>query len=126
MSTYWPCILWSSAKALIDKGSTLNFFPMATLDHLNVHLSLIQPSTMIIRAFDGICQKVQGEIELMMEVGPKSLMVNFKMIEVDSLYNILLERSWFHVASAIPSTLHWKLNFIFENQLVTIHKAFSF
>ena len=41
------------ARALIDNGSTLNVFPMATLELLKVDMSLIKPSTMIIRAFKG-------------------------------------------------------------------------
>ena len=41
------------ARALIDNGSTLNVFPMATLELLKVDMSLFKPSTMIIRAFRG-------------------------------------------------------------------------
>lgn len=53
------------ARVLTDNGLTMNVCPMATLEHLKVDLSLIQPSTIIIRAFDGTHQEVQGEIELM-------------------------------------------------------------
>ena len=41
------------ARVLIDNGSILNVYPMATLERLKVDMSLIKPSTMIIRAFDG-------------------------------------------------------------------------
>ena len=40
-------------RVLIDKGSTLNVCPMSTLERLNVDTSLICPTTMIIRDFDG-------------------------------------------------------------------------
>ena len=40
--------------------------------------SLICPTTMNIRAFDGILKKVQGEIELAIGVGPMFFTVNFK------------------------------------------------
>ena len=42
------------AKVLIDNGLALNVFLMSTLEHLNMDTSLIRPTTMIIRAFDGI------------------------------------------------------------------------
>ena len=42
-------------RVLIDNGSTLNVYPMATLERLNVDTP---PSTMIIRAFDGTHREV--------------------------------------------------------------------
>ena len=65
---------------------------MAILEHLKVDMSLIKPSTMIIKAFVDMCREVQGKIELMIEIGLRSLMVNFQVIKVDSLYNMLLGR----------------------------------
>ena len=46
------------ARVLIDNGSTLNVCPMAILERLKMDMSLIKPSTMIIRAFDGTRYKV--------------------------------------------------------------------
>ena len=89
------------ARVLIGNGSALNVCPMSTLEHLDVDTSLIHPTTMIIRAFDGTLRKVQGEIELAIRVGPTSFMVNFQVIKVDSLYNMLLRRPWLHVVGAI-------------------------
>ena len=79
-------------RVLIDNGLALNFCPMATLECLKVDMSLIRPSTMIIKAFDGTHRKVQGKIELMAEIGLRSFMVNFQVIKVDSPYNMLLGR----------------------------------
>ena len=45
-------------RVLIDNGSTLNVYPTATLEHLKVDMSLIKPSTMIIRAFNGMRYQV--------------------------------------------------------------------
>ena len=76
-------------RVLIDNEFALNVFPMATLEHLKVDILLIWPSSMIIRAFDGTCREVQGKIELMIEVRPRSFMVNFQVIKIDSPYNML-------------------------------------
>ena len=77
------------ARVLIDNGSALNVCSMATLECLKVDILLIWPSTMIIRAFDRTCQEVQGEIVLMIEIGLSSFMINFQVINVDSLDNML-------------------------------------
>ena len=65
------------ARVFINNGSILNVYPMATLERLKVDMSLIKPSTMIIRAFDGKHREVQGEIKPMIEIGSRSFMVNF-------------------------------------------------
>ena len=62
---------------VIDNGSALNFCLMATLEHLKMDIFLIKPSTMIIRAFNDTCLEMEGEIELMIEIDPRSFMVNF-------------------------------------------------
>ena len=79
-------------KVLIDNGLALNVFPLVTLECLKVDMLLIKPSTKIVRAFDGTRRKVQGEIELMIEISPRSFLVNFEVIKVDSPYNMLLGR----------------------------------
>ena len=63
------------ARVLIDNGSALNVWSMATLKHL-----------------DDTRREVQGKIEITIEIGPRSFMVNFQVIEVDFSYNMLLGR----------------------------------
>ena len=98
-------------RVLIDNGSALNVCPMSTLKRLNMDTSLIHPTTMIIIAFNGILKEVQGKIELAIGIGPLFFMVNFQVIKVDSLYNMLLGRPWLHAASVVASTLHRRLKF---------------
>ena len=65
------------ARVLIDNVSTLNVCSMSILERLNVDASLIRPTTMIIRAFDGTIWEVEGKIELSIGVGPMFFTVNF-------------------------------------------------
>ena len=65
------------ARVLIDNGSTLNVYSMATLEYLKIDMSLINPSTMIIKAFYVTLRELQGEIELVIEIGLRSFIVNF-------------------------------------------------
>ena len=102
-------------RVIINNRSALNVCPMATIECLNVDTSLIKPSAMIIKAFNGTRREVQGEIELMIEIGLRSFMVNFQEIKVDSPYNMLLERPWLYTTGVVTSTLHWRLKFILKN-----------
>jgi len=65
------------ARVLIDNGLALNVYSMSTLEHSNVDTSLICPTTMIIRAFDGTLREVQGEIKLATGVWPYVLHCKF-------------------------------------------------
>ena len=67
------------ARVLINNRSTLNVCSMATLECLKVDMSLIRPSTMIIRAFDGTHREVQGEIKLMIGIGLRSFISTSKV-----------------------------------------------
>ena len=108
------------ARVLIVNGLALNVCLMSTLECLNVDTSLIRPTTMIIRAFDGTLQEVQGKIELAVGVGPMFFMVNFQVIKVDSPYNMLLGRHWLHAAGPVASTLHRRLKFPSKDLMITI------
>ena len=108
------------SRVLIDNGSTMNVFLMSTIERLNVDTSLIRPTTMIIRAFDGTLREVQSKIELTIGVGLKFFMVIFQVIKVDSPYNMLLGRLWLHVIGAVASTLHRRLKYPPKDQMVTI------
>ena len=48
------------SRLLIDNGLALNVCLMSIIKHLNVDTFLIHPTTMIIRAFDGILRKEQS------------------------------------------------------------------
>ena len=41
-------------------------------------------------------------------------------MDISSSYNCLLERPWIHIAGAVTSTLHQKIKFVIEGQLVSI------
>ena len=41
-------------------------------------------------------------------------------MDISSSYNCLLGRPWIHIAGAVPSTLHEKIKFVTEGQLVYI------
>ena len=66
------------SSVLTDNGSTLNVCLMSVIACLNVDTTLTRPTTKIIRAFDGTLREVQGEIELVIGIGPKSFWSTFK------------------------------------------------
>ncbi|PKI67497.1 hypothetical protein CRG98_012081 [Punica granatum] len=63
--------------ALIPPKEALNVCPVTTLKQMNVDLNRIRPSKTSVRGFDGSWKEVNGEIDLLIDVGPCSFSVTF-------------------------------------------------
>ncbi|PKI61318.1 hypothetical protein CRG98_018309 [Punica granatum] len=98
-------------RVMIDNGSALN---------MNVDLNRVRPSKIVVRAFDDSRREVNGEIDLLIDVGPCSFSVTFQVLDIPNAFSLLLGRPWIHSACAIPSSLHQKLKFIIEERIITV------
>ena len=74
----------------------------------------------VVRAFDDTRREVTKEIEIEMQIGPCTFNVEFQVMDISPSYNCLLGRPWIHIARVVPSTLHQKIKFVTEGQLVYI------
>ncbi|PKI69603.1 hypothetical protein CRG98_010016 [Punica granatum] len=108
-------------RVMIDNGSALNVCPVSTLKQMNVDMSRIRASKTTVRAFDGSRREVNGEIDLLIDVGPCSFSVTFQILEIPNAFSLLLGRPWIHAVSAVPSSLHQKLKFFVEGKLITVN-----
>ncbi|PKI65874.1 hypothetical protein CRG98_013732, partial [Punica granatum] len=90
-------------RVMIDNGSALNVCPVSTLKQMNVDFNRIRPSKTAVRAFDGSRKEVNGEIDLVIEVGPCSFAVTFQVLDIPNAFNLLLGRPWIHAAGAVHS-----------------------
>ncbi|PKI48905.1 hypothetical protein CRG98_030681 [Punica granatum] len=90
-------------RVMIDNGSALNVCPVSTLKQMNVDMSRIRASKTTVRAFDGSKRDVNGEIDLLIDVGPCSFSVTFQILERPNAFSLLLGRPWIHAADAVPS-----------------------
>ncbi|PKI53090.1 hypothetical protein CRG98_026519 [Punica granatum] len=95
-------------RVMIDNGSALDVCPVTTLKQMNVDLNRIRPSKTAIRAFNGSRREVNGEIDLLIDIGPCSFSITFQVLDIPNAFSLLLGRPWIHSASAIPSSLHQK------------------
>ncbi|PKI61767.1 hypothetical protein CRG98_017817 [Punica granatum] len=105
-------------RVMIDNGSALNVCPVTTLKQMNVDLNRVCPSKTAVRAFDGSRREVNGEIDLLIDVGPCSFSITFQVLDIPNAFSLLLGRPWIHSAGAVPSSLHQRLKFIVEEKLI--------
>lgn len=65
------CANDSMSRVLVDTGSSLNVMPKITLNKL-AYEGILQPSALVVKAFDGSRRTVIGEIELPIKIGPQT------------------------------------------------------
>ncbi|PKI68255.1 hypothetical protein CRG98_011335 [Punica granatum] len=114
------CNNYIIGRVMIDNGSALNVCSVTTLKQMNVDLNRVHPSKTAVRAFDGSRREVNGEIDLLIDVGPCSFSITFQVLDIPNAFSLLLGRPWIHSAGAVPSSLHQRLKFIVEEKLITV------
>ncbi|KAI5431210.1 hypothetical protein KIW84_035393 [Lathyrus oleraceus] len=114
------------SNILVDIGSCLNVLPKSTLSKFSYQGAPMRYSGMIVKAFDGSCKTVIGEVDLPVKIGPSNFQITFQVMDIHSAYSCLLGRPWIHEAGAITSTMHQKLKFVKNGKLVIVggEKAF--
>ncbi|XP_073225554.1 uncharacterized protein [Cicer arietinum] len=75
---------------------------------------------MVVRAFDGSRREVMEEIDLPIQIGPVTFEITFHVMDIVPAYSCLLGRPWIHSAGVVPSTLHQKLKYMINDQLVIV------
>ncbi|RDY08034.1 hypothetical protein CR513_07790, partial [Mucuna pruriens] len=114
------CGEYMIARVLIDNGSSLNVLPKITLDKLCSIDSRLRDNSVVVRAFDGSKREVIREITLPIYVGPMMFDVVFQVMDIFPTYSCLLGTPWIHAAGAVPSSLHSKVKFITNHQLISV------
>jgi len=108
------------SHVLVDSGSSLNVLPKKALSKLDAEGVVLTPSDLVVRAFDGSKRSVFGEVTLPVKIGPEVFNIVFYVMDIQPAYSCLLGRPWIHGAGAVSSTLHQKLKYVWDGQVVTV------
>ncbi|RVW24471.1 Transposon Ty3-G Gag-Pol polyprotein [Vitis vinifera] len=92
-------------SVLLDNGSALNVCPLATAIALGFAPSDFGPSLL----------RQSGRM-----IAPRG---RLWVLRIPTSFNLLLGRPWIHVAGAIPSSLHQKVKFIHDGQVITVRST---
>ncbi|PKI49529.1 hypothetical protein CRG98_030066 [Punica granatum] len=100
----YKCNNHTVGRVMIDNGSALNVCPVTTLKQMNMDLNRVRLSKTAVRAFDGSRREANGEIDLLIDVGPCSFSITFQVLDISNAFSLLLGRPWIHSAGATIST----------------------
>ena len=66
-----------------------------------------------------------GVVTLNVKLGPRSVPVNFVVLDVVAPYNAILGRSWIGAMKVVTSTIHQKLKYVCLEGIVTVRGSQS-
>ncbi|RDX81556.1 hypothetical protein CR513_37746, partial [Mucuna pruriens] len=64
--------------------------------------------------------EVMREITLPIRVSPIVFNITFQVMDIHPAYSCLLGRPWIHVAGAVPSSLHQRVKFVNDHQVIKV------
>ena len=105
---------------LLDNGTSLNVYPLATAITLGYRPIDFEPSTQTVRAYDSTRREVMGTLTLELKIGLVFFQVMFQILRIPVSFNLLLGRPWIHSVGSIPSSLHLKVKFIHDGRVTII------
>ena len=104
----------------MDNGSALNVYPLATVIALGYAPSDFGSSTQTVKAYDSTKREVMGTSMIELLIGSTTFPILFQVCRIPTFFNLLLGRPWIHRVRAIPSSLHQKVKFIHDRQVITV------
>ncbi|XP_028061625.1 uncharacterized protein LOC114265083 [Camellia sinensis] len=76
--------------------------------------SYLSPAKYPLFSFNANPEYPLGKITLPVQAGTRSVNVEFLVVKLPSLYNLIMDRTWLHTMQAVPSTYHQLLRFSTE------------
>ncbi|XP_010490387.1 PREDICTED: uncharacterized protein LOC104768159 [Camelina sativa] len=98
-------------KILIDTGSSVNVIFRNVLAQMEIGESDVKPECHSLTGFDGDHIMSVGTIDLPIFMGSMIRYFRFAVIDMPTIYNVILGTSWIHEMKAVPSTYHQCVKF---------------
>ena len=61
-----------------------------------------------------------GTLMIELLIGPATFSTLFQVLRIPTFFNLLLGQPWIHRAGVIPSSLHQKVKFIYDKQVIML------
>ena len=84
------CMGTTISHVLVDMDSSLSVLPKGAIDRLECEGVVLEPSDIIVRAFDGLKRMVHGEVDLLIKVGSQVFNSTFYIMDIRPTYSCLL------------------------------------
>ena len=107
-------------RVLVDQGSAVGVMYPDLYKGLNLKLEDLTPYDSPLVSFKGKTVTPMGQIRLPIQTGSDMVEVDFIMVDAYSPYTAIVARPWLHAIGAVSSTLHQKVKYPSEGQVMEI------
>ena len=108
-------------RVIVDGGNAAEVMYPDLYKGLRLKPEELMPYTSPLMSFDGKLVIPKGMIRLPIQTGPEIVEVNFIVVDTYSPYTAIVGRPWLHTLGAVASSLHQKVKFLSEDQVLKIH-----
>ena len=107
-------------RVMVDGGIAAEIMYPDLYKGLKLKLEDLMPYGSPLMSFDGKLVIPKGMIRLPIQTGPEIVEVNFIVVNTYSPYIAIVGRPWLHTLGAAASSLHQKVKFPLEDQILEI------
>ena len=107
-------------RVMVDGGSAAEVMYPDLYKGLNLKLEDLSPYSSPLMSFDRKLVILKGMIRLPIQIGPEVVEVNFIMVDTYFPYTTIVSRPWLYTLGAVASSLHQKVIFPSEDQVLEI------
>ena len=110
---------------MVDDGSVINNCPLQIPPNLGVKVEELTKSDLVIKAYDDSTRSVEGTFVAPLKTDPIEAVMEFTVLDIPVTYALLLGRPWYHTLGGVLSTMHQKVKFLLDGEVVTIDASMS-
>ena len=107
-------------RVLMDQGSAVEVMYPELYKGLNLKLEDLTPYDSPLVSFEGKTVTPMGQIRLPIQTGSDVVEVDFIMVDAYLPYTAIVARPWLHALGVVSSTLHQKVKYPLEGQVMEI------
>ena len=107
-------------RVMIDQGSATEIMYPDLYKGLGLKSENLTAYDSPLVSFEGKMVVPKGHVRLLVQTGTDVVEVDFIMVDAFSPYTAIMGRPWLHTLGAVSSTLHQKVKYPFEDQVLEI------
>ena len=85
----------------------------------------LKKTYLVIIAYDDSLRNMEGMLVAPIKTGTIEAVVEFTVLDIPVTYALLLGRPWYFILGGVPSTMHQKVKFLLDGEVITIDTSMS-
>ena len=107
-------------RVMVDQGSVAEIMYPDLYKGPSLRVKNLTPYSSPLVSFEGKVIIPKGQIRLPVQTGSETVEIDFIVVDAYSPYTAIVARPWFHTLGAVSSTLHQKVKYLSDGQIIPV------